>query len=361
MIYIPLILSHILPYHSLFPLASTVDCVTDAPSNHPSASCVPVKAKVGVKYTGTDEALIRSAVFSTAKKQVESLPADVSGKFLGITFVGQRVDESGGKDNLNPFPGNLSPGVAAAEQQQETNTPEGYAPLGITFMAALALAVLLVALLVGRGIRNRARRNKASREMTDKSAKAKSKDFGGEEGSFAGVTSVGSDNRIGIDRRSMDESGHIMVSSPATSAPTDHSGEYDEVEVELNPDDLLAEPAKMEKKRSRGLGMFRSRSRSRSKSPGRQRRRSKSPGAAESVDDGMIARSILNDLNQEENMAAAAPVPINRTSTNQSIEACLDYYNYNETMIDSRGRSVTPTRSLIDDDEDIYGIVDLGE
>ena len=227
-------------------------------------------------------------------------------------------------------------------------------------MAALALAVLLVALLVGRGIRNRARRNKASREMTAKSAKSKSIDFGGEEGSFAGVTSVGSDNRIGIDRRSMGESGHIMVSSPATSAPTDHSGEYDEVEVELNPEDLLAEPAKMEKKRSRGLGMFRSRSRS--KSPGRQRRRSKSPGAAESVDDGMNARSILNDLNQEENMAAAAPVPINRTSTNQSIEACLDYYNYNETMLDSRGRSVTPTRSLIDDDdEDIYGIVDLGE
>ena len=74
----------------------------------------------------------------------------------------------------------------------------------------------------------------------------------------------------------------------------------------------------------------------------------------------MNARSILNDLNQGEDMAAAAP--INRTSTNQSIEACLDYYNYNETMLDSRGRSVTPTRSLIDDeDEDIYGIVDLGE
>ena len=339
---------------TVFPSAPTVDCATDAPSGYPSASCVPVKAKVGVKYTGTDEASIRSAVFSTAKNQVESLPADVSGKFLGITFVGQRVDESAGKDNLNPFPGNLSPGVAAAEQQQ-TNAPEGYAPLGITFMAALALAVLLVALLVGRGIRNRARRNKASREMTDtsKSAKSKSKDFGGEEGSFAGVTSVGSDNRIGIGRRSMDESGHIVVSSPATSAPTDHSGEYDEVEVELNPDDL-AEPAKMEKKRSRGLSMFRSRSRS--KSPGRQRSRSKSPG-----NDGMNARSILNDLHQEENMAAAAPVPINRTSTNQSIEACLDYYNYNETMLDSRGRSVTPTRSLIDDDDEgIYGIVDLG-
>ena len=312
-----------------------------------------------MKYTGTDEASIRSAVFSTARNQVESLPADVSGKFLGISFVGQRVDESAGKDNLNPFPGNLSPGVAAAVQQ-ETNEPEGYAPLGITFMAALALAVLLVALLVGRGIRNRTRRNKARRDATNKSSKSKSKDFSGEEGSFAGVTSVGSDNRIGIDRRSMDESGHIMVSSPATSAPTDHSGEYDEVEVELNPDDLLAEPAKMEKKRSRGLGMFRSRSRSRSKSPGRQRSRSKSPGAAESGDDGMNARSILNDLNQGEDMAAAAP--INRTSTNQSIEACLDYYNYNETMLDSRGRSVTPTRSLIDDeDEDIYGIVDLGE
>lgn len=219
-------------------------------------------------------------------------------------------------------------------------------------MAALALAVLLVALLVGRGIRNRARRNKASHEMTDKSAKSKSR-VGGEEGSFAGVTSIGSDNRIGIDRWSMDESGHIIVSSPATSAPTDQSGEYDEVEVELNPDDLVAEPAKMEKKRSRGLGMFRSRS----KSPGRQRSRSKSPGAGEN------APSIFDDLNQEENMAAVAPVPINRTSTNQSIEACLDYYDYNETMLDSRGRSVTPTRSLIDDDDDenIYGIVDLGE
>ena len=140
-----------------------------------------------------------------------------------------------------------------------------------------------------------------------------------------------------------------MVSSPATLAPTDLSGELDEVEVELNLDDLTDGPSK---KRSRGLGIFRTRSRS--KSPGR-RSRSKSPVADEA---GTNARSILDDLNQEENMAAAPP--INRTSTNQSIEACLDYYNYDDNMIDSRGRSVTPTRSLMDDDEDVYGIVDLG-
>ena len=152
----------------------TVKCVTDAPSNDPSVSCVPVKAKVGVKYTGTDEASIRSAVFSTARSQVESLPADGSGKFVGITFVGQRVSESAGKDNLNPFPGNLGPSVAAAEEQQ-TNDPQDYAPVGITFMAALALAVLLIGLLVGKGIRNRTRRNKASKETKDKASKCKTK------------------------------------------------------------------------------------------------------------------------------------------------------------------------------------------
>ena len=330
----------------------TVNCVSDAPTNDPSVSCVPVKAKVGVKYTGTDEASIRSAVFSTARSQVESLPADGSGKFVGIAFVGQRVNESAGKDNLNPFPGNLNPSVAAAEEQQTNDPPQDYAPVGITFMAALALAVLLMGLLVGRGIRNRTRRNtsKAPKEATDKASKCKTKSkyLADEEASFAGIASVGSDSRIGIDRRSTDESGHIMVSSPATLAPTDLSGEHDEVEVELNPDDLNEGPSK---KRSRSLGLFRTRSRS--KSPGR-RSRSKSPVADEA---GTNARSILDDLNQEENMAAA---PINRTSTNQSIEACLDYYNYDDTMIDSRGRSVTPTRSLIDDDEDVYGIVDLG-
>ena len=330
----------------------TANCVTDAPTNDPGVSCVPVKAKVGVKYTGTDEASIRSAVFSTARSQVESLPADGSGKFVGIAFVGQRVNESAGKDNLNPFPGNLSPSVAAAEEQQQANDqPQDYAPVGITFMAALALAVLLMGLLVGRGIRNRARRNKAPKETTVKASKCKTKSkyLADEEASFAGIASVGSDSRIGIDRRSTDESGHIMVSSPATLAPTDLSGEHDEVEVELNPDDLTDGPSK---KRSRSLGLFRTRSRS--KSPGR-RSRSKSPVADEA---GTNARSILDDLNQEENMAVAPA--INRTSTNQSIEACLDYYNYDDTMIDSRGRSVTPTRSLIDDDEDVYGIVDLG-
>jgi len=311
------------------------------------ASCIPVKGKVNVKYTGTDEASITSFITSSAKEQLESLTSDASGSFAGIAFVGKRANEGGGRDNLNPFPGNLNPGVAAAGVQQE-NEPEGwwstfYSPLGIAFMTGLALAVLLVGLLVGRSVRSRRRRNRAIKE---KSASVRSASMA-DEGSFRAAISVSSDSRMGIERREDEQGRQIMVSPSKTDATADldRSVEFGEVEVELNTD-AVANPK--EKKRFRGLF----RSRSRSKSP------SNSITDGEPTDNNVGARSILNDLSQEEGMLAAAP-PLNRTSTNASVEACLDYYNYDDTLVDTRGHSVTPTRSLIDDDEDIYGIVNL--
>lgn len=324
------------------------------------ASCVPVKGKVNVKYTGTDEASISSFIMSSAKDQLESLPPDASGSFAGIAFVGQRANEGGGRDNLNPFPGNLNPGVAAAGVQQQ-NEPQGwwstfYSPLGIAFMTGLALAVLLVGLLVGRSVRSRRRRNRAIKEKSgsSKSGSVRSASMA-EEGFFRAAGSDNSDSRMGIERHEDVQGSRIMVSPTKTDATADldRSGEFGEVEVELNPDALAN---RKEKKRFRGL--FRTRSRSLSQG----RRRSKSPSNSiadgDSNDNNVGARSILNDLSQEEGMLAAAP-PLNRTSTNASVEACLDYYNYDDTLVDSRGRSVTPTRSLIDDDEDIYGIVNL--
>jgi len=324
-----------------------VECVTSPPSDYPMASCIPVKGKVNVKYTGTDEASITSFITSSAKEQLESLTSDASGSFAGIAFVGKRANEGGGRDNLNPFPGNLNPGVAAAGVQQE-NEPEGwwstfYSPLGIAFMTGLALAVLLVGLLVGRSVRSRRRRNRAIKE---KSASVRSASMA-DEGSFRAAISVSSDSRMGIERREDEQGRQIMVSPSKTDATADldRSVEFGEVEVELNTD-AVANPK--EKKRFRGLF----RSRSRSKSP------SNSITDGEPTDNNVGARSILNDLSQEEGMLAAAP-PLNRTSTNASVEACLDYYNYDDTLVDTRGHSVTPTRSLIDDDEDIYGIVNL--
>ena len=337
----------------------SVDCVTTPPAASPMARCIPVKGKVNVKYTGTDEASITSFVTSTARDQLESLPPDVSGSFAGIRFVGQRNNNDAGRDNLNPFPGNLNPGVAAAGVQQQ-NEPEGWwstshSPLGIAFMTGLALAVLLVGLLVGRSIRNRRRRDRAIKEKSD-SVRSPSM---AEEGSFFAAVSVNSDPGTSIEGPKDDEQDSHVIVSPSKTAATsdlDNSQEFGEVEVELNPDALGSGG---NKGRKRFGGLFRTRSRS--KSPGSRRRsksRSNSDAGEDSTENNVGARSILNDLSQGEEMLAGAP-PMNRTSTNASVEACLDYYNYDDTLVDSRGRSVIPTRSLIDDDEDIYGIINM--